>query len=66
VEKMREEHTFLKDDLISWQNKMYAAREEKAKIMSEITERKRKKKEKEKLADEIVQIDLDIEVGLWE
>lgn len=63
---MREEHSFLKDDVLTWRNKMYAAREGKAKLLNELQERERKIKEKEKLADEIVQIDLDVEVGLWE
>lgn len=62
VEKMREEHAFLKDDLLTWVNKLHMAREEKAKAASKITEIDRKKKEKEKLADEIVQIDLDVEI----
>lgn len=61
---MREEHAFLKDDLLTWVNKLHMAREEKAKAASKITEIDRKKKEKEKLADEIVQIDLDVEVGM--
>jgi hypothetical protein len=63
---MREEHGFLKDDLITWGQKLRVAREEKANALNKIAERERKKKEKEKLADEIVQIDVDIEVSLWE
>lgn len=62
VEKMREEHGFLKDDLITWGQKLRVAREEKANALNKIAERERKKKEKEKLADEIVQIDVDIEI----
>lgn len=62
---MREEHGFLKDDLITWAHKMRIAREEKSNALSKIAERERKKKEKEKLTDEIVQIDVDTEVSLW-
>ena len=63
---MREDHVFLKDDLITWGDKMRVAREAKANALSKIAEHERKKKEKEKLVDEIVQIDVDIEVSFWD
>lgn len=62
---MREEHGYLKDDLITWGHKMRIAREEKSNALNKCAEVDRKKKEKEKLVDEIAQIDIDIEVSLW-
>ncbi|KAG0587113.1 hypothetical protein KC19_2G141300 [Ceratodon purpureus] len=62
VEKMREEHGYLKDDLITWGHKMRIAREEKSNALNKCAEVDRKKKEKEKLVDEIAQIDIDIEI----
>lgn len=63
VKKMREEHSYLKDDLASWMLKLHTAREEKFVAVNKMTELNRKKADRQKLGEEILQIDMDIEVG---
>ena len=60
---MREEHSYLKDDLASSMNKLHSAREEKLTAIHKLTELNRKKTNRQKLNEEILQIDMAIEVG---